>query len=211
MKRLLYIFLCCCILIIITFLLFGDLENRITTYVHSEQSVVTFTFLSLGFLAFDTLLPVPSSLLMILNGKVLGFLGGSLVSWAGSLVSSVLGFYLGRSANPLFDKFFSAQDKTFSNNFFRKYGNMALLVSKALPILSEAVSFVAGTTAMSFKTFLLYSALGHLIISLVYGYLGSFSNSLHSGLITVIIILSTVFLGWLVQYFLKNKQESENK
>jgi len=211
MKRLLYIFLFGCALIIITFLLFEDLEYRITTYVNSEKSVAAFTFLSFSFLSFDTLLPVPSSLLMILNGKVLGLFWGSLVSWVGSLVSSVLGFYLGRSANPYFDKFFSGQDKSFSNNFFRKFGNTAILISKPLPILSEAISFVAGTTTVSFRTFLLYSAIGHLVVSVVYGYLGSYSNSLHSGGITIIILVSTVLLGWLVQFFLKQKSAEKNQ
>ncbi|RDC62504.1 TVP38/TMEM64 family protein [Adhaeribacter pallidiroseus] len=206
MKRLLYIFLFCCILIILTFLLFDDLENWITTYVNSGKTLTTFTLLSFGFLSLDTLLPVPSSLLMILNGKVLGFFLGSMVSWGGTLVSSLFGFYLGQSANPYFDKFFSATDKAFSNNFFRKYGNWAILTSKALPILSEAVSFVAGTAAVPFKTFLLYSAIGHLLIAVVYGYLGSYANTLHSGLITLIIIVGTVVVGWLVQYFLKNKR-----
>ena len=99
----------------------------------------------------------------------------------------------------------------FSNNFFQKFGNLAITISKALPILSEAISFVAGTTAISFKTFLLYSALGHLVVSVIYAYLGSFSNTINSGLVTVIVIVSTVILGWVVQKILKNKHKETNR
>ena len=185
--------------------MFADIEKWIEANLNSDKSIATYTLLSFAFLALDTLLPVPSSLLMLLNGKILGFFFGTLVSFGSSLLSSVFGFYLGRSANPYFDKFFSAQDKAYSNNFFRKFGNTAITISKALPILSEAISFVAGTTSLPFKTFLLYSAIGHLMVSTVYAYLGSFSNTINSGLITVIIIVATVLFSWVVQLILKNK------
>jgi len=205
MKRLLVIFLLCCVLVITTFLLFEDIEHWIQAHINSEKSLATYTLLSFSFLALDTLLPVPSSLLMILNGKILGPFFGTLVSLVSSLLSSVFGFYLGRSANPYFDKLFSTQDKAYSNNLFRKFGNTAITISKALPILSEAISFVAGTTSMPFKTFLLYSAIGHFVVSIMYAYLGSFSNAINSGLVTVVIIVFAILLGWVVQFFLKNK------
>ncbi|QMU27775.1 TVP38/TMEM64 family protein [Adhaeribacter radiodurans] len=211
MKRLFFIFFFCCVLIIATFLMFEDLEHWMAANLHSEQSIATYILLSFSFMALDTILPVPSSLLMILNGKILGPFFGTLVSWCSSLLSSVFGFYLGRSANAYFDKFFSSQDKAFSNNLFQKFGNLAITISKALPILSEAISFVAGTTAIPFKTFLLYSALGHLVVSVIYAYLGSFYNAVNSGLVTIIIILSTVILGWLVQFVMKNKYKASNE
>jgi hypothetical protein len=69
---LLIIFLICCVLITTTFLLFGDLENWIIANANSEQLISTYILLSFSFLALDTFLPVPSSLLMILNGEILG-------------------------------------------------------------------------------------------------------------------------------------------
>lgn len=191
--------------------MFEDLEHWMAANLHSEKSIATYTLLSFSFMALDTILPVPSSLLIILNGKILGPFFGTLLSWSSSLLSSLFGFYLGRSANPYFDKFFSSQDKAFSNNFFQKFGNLAITISKALPILSEAISFVAGTTAISFKTFLLYSALGHLVVSVIYAYLGSFSNAVNSALVTIIIIISTVILGWLVQFIMKKKYKTSNQ
>ena len=207
MKRLLVIFLLCCVLIVTTFLLFENIEHRIQANINSEKSLFTYTLLSFCFLALDTLLPVPSSLLMILNGKILGPFFGSVVSLAASLLSSVFGFYLGRSANPYFDKFFAVQDQAYSNNLFQKFGNMAITISKALPVLSEAISFIAGTTSIAFKTFLLYSAIGHFVVSVMYAYLGSLSNAINSGFITVIIIVFAVLFSWVVQLLLKNKHK----
>jgi len=205
MKRLLFIFLLCCVLVIITFVVFEDLELWMQDHIHSEKSLATYTLLSFTFMALDTLLPVPSSLLMILNGKILGPFFGTLLSLVSSLLSSAFGFYLGRSANFYFDRFFTTQDKAYSNNLFRKFGNTAITISKALPVLSEAISFVAGTTAMPFKTFLLYSTIGHLVVSVMYAYLGTFSNTIHSGLVTVLVIVFAVLFSYVVQLVLKNK------
>lgn len=207
MKRLLVIFLICCVLVVTTFLLFEDLEHWITANINSGKSVFTYTLLSFSFMALDTLLPIPSSLLMILNGKILGPFPGTLLSLVSSLLASVFGFYLGRRANPFFDKFFAAQDKVYSNNLFRKFGNLAITISKALPVVSEAISFVAGTTAMPFKTFLLYSAIGHFVVSVGYAYVGSFSNKINSGLVTSIVIVVAVLFSYVVQLVLKHKHE----
>ena len=185
--------------------MFEDLEFWIQSNINSEKSLFTYTLLSFCFLAIDTLLPVPSSLLMILNGKILGPFLGALVSFFASLLSSAFGFYLGRSANSYFNKFFSAQDQAYSNNLFRKFGNLAITISKALPVLSEAISFVSGTTAIPFKIFLLYSATGHFVVAVIYAYLGSFSNAVNSGLVTIIIIGFAVLLSWVVQLVLKSK------
>jgi len=187
--------------------LFENIEHWIQANINSEKSIFTYTLLSFCSLALDTLLPVPSSLLMILNGKILGPFFGSVVSLAAGLIASVFGFYLGRSANPYFDKFFAVQDQAYSNNLFQKFGNMAITISKALPVLSEAISFVAGTTSIAFKTFLLYSAIGHFVVSVMYAYLGSFSNAINSGFITVIIIGFAVLFSWVVQLIFKTKHK----
>lgn len=210
MKRLLIIFLICCVLIITTFLLFKDLEHWMTANINSGESVFTYTLLSFSFMALDTLLPVPSSLLMILNGKILGPFFGTLLSLVSSLLASMFGFYLGRSANSYFDKFFAAQDKAYSNNLFLKFGNLAVTISKALPVLSEAISFVAGTTSMPFKTFVLFSVIGHFVVAVGYAYLGSFSNAINSGLVTVFVIVFAVLFSYGIQLALKrNHQQKE--
>ena len=189
--------------------MFEDIEHWIQVNINSEKSLFTYILFSFSFLALDTLLPVPSSLLMILNGKILGPIFGTFLSLVSGLLASVFGFYLGRSANPYFDKFFESHDKAYSNQLFRKYGNPAITISKALPVLSEAISFVAGTTSMPLKTFILYSAIGHLIVSVMYAYLGSFSNAIHSGLVTIIIIAFAVLFSWAVQLDIKNKNRKK--
>src|SRR5690349_13072080 len=50
-----------------------------------------------GLLAFDVLLPVPSSFVAVVSGKALGFAGGMALNWVGITLGHLLGFWLARS------------------------------------------------------------------------------------------------------------------
>ena len=146
---------------------------------------------------------------MILNGKVLGFFFGTLLSTTSGVVSSCIGFYLGRKSDSLIDKFFSVKEQQVSTNIFSRYGKPAIPVSKALPIVSEAISFLSGTTGISFRTFFWFSLLGHLVISAVYAYAGSFSSEIDSNLLSGAIILLALFLFWGISKFVNKKALQE--
>lgn len=207
MKRLLSTFLFCCTLIIVAFLLFGDVERWAETNLNSDRSVFTYTALSFTLLLSDILFPVPSSLIMVLNGKILGLLPGTLVSLVAGLLSSSIGFFLGRRTSTFLNKVFTARDKKVSDNLFDKFGNTAIAISKALPVLSEAVSVVSGTTSISFQRFLVYSFVGHLTVSLLYAYVGSYSSSLDSSLVAGVVIISALLISWLIQYLLRKRSQ----
>ena len=205
MKRLVSIFIFCSFIIIIAFLLFGNVEKWVEINLASEKSVVTYTLLSFVLLTSDIVLPIPSSLVMILNGKVLGVFSGAALSLVSGVLSSCIGFYFGRKANAFIDRFFSQSEKEMSRKLFDRFGNIAIIISKALPIISEAISFVSGTASVTFKTFLVYSIVGHFIVSFVYAYVGSLSRSLNSNLIAAVIIISALAVGWVMQSIIMRK------
>ncbi len=206
MKRLLSVFVLCCFTLLITFVLFGQVEQQIEQLLSSKESLLAYAVLSFGFLTLDIFLPVPSSLIMILNGKFLGVWAGTLLSLSSGLMSSAIGFYLGKKVNAYLDKLFAKREKDASNWLFRKFGNLAITVSKALPILSEAISVVAGTTSTKFKVFLFYSFIGHLTVSGVYAFVGNFSTALNSGIVSGIIIMASLAIGWVLQFFVFRKE-----
>lgn len=170
-----------------------------------RQHQRTYWVVSFLVLASDIFIPVPSSLVMILNGKVLGFFFGTVLSTVSGLVSSVIGFYMGKKSGKIINKFFNPEEQKMSNNLFLKYGNSAIVLSKALPIISEAVSFLAGTTGISLKRFVFLSLVGHLIISAVYAYAGSFSTAFNSNLLSAGIILFVLLVSWLLKYLFHQK------
>lgn len=198
-------FFLCCFFVLILFFLFGGYEEQLTLLLESRKNQNIYWIVSFAVLSSDIFIPVPSSVVMVLNGKVLGFFFGMLLSTTSGLVSSAIGFYLGRKSESFIDRFFSEKQQKVSSDLFQKYGLAAITLSKALPIISEAVSFLSGTTAISFRKFLWYSFIGHLIISAVYAYAGSFSSSIDSNLLSGGIIIAVLGLFYVIDRLINKK------
>lgn len=198
-------FFLCCFFVLILFFLFGGYEEQLTLLLESRKNQNIYWIVSFAVLSSDIFIPVPSSVVMVLNGKVLGFFFGMLLSTTSGFVSSAIGFYLGRKSESFIDRFFSEKQQKVSNDLFQKYGLAAITLSKALPIISEAVSFLSGTTAISFRKFLWYSFIGHLIISAVYAYAGSFSSSIDSNLLSGGIIIAVLGLFYVIDRLINKK------
>lgn len=205
MKKLFSVFFFCCFFVLIFYFLLGGFEEEIAIFLESQENINSYSILSFLVLSLDIFVPVPSSLVMILNGRILGIFPAILLSTTSGLLSSTIGFYIGRKSEPLVDLFFSQKEKNLSSRIFLKYGKSAILFSKALPIVSEALSFLSGTTAISFKMFFFYSFVGHMIISAVYAYAGNFSTSMDSNFLSAGIIIIVLFLFWIIEKLLKKE------
>jgi uncharacterized membrane protein YdjX (TVP38/TMEM64 family) len=131
-----------------------------------------------GLLAADLLLPVPSSVLMTLSGALLGTWRGAAVSLAGALGSAVIGFGLcrrfGRGA---FERAVGGGETARVESFFERYGVWAILLSRSVPMLTEAVSCLAGLSRMHWVPFLALSLAGTAPICLVYAWAGRRAGS----------------------------------
>jgi uncharacterized membrane protein YdjX (TVP38/TMEM64 family) len=209
MKKLLSILFFSSLFVVFLFIMFADVEQYISDLLQSPASLAVYSVFSFFFLMSDIVLPVPSSMIMILNGKVLGVFYGTMLSLLSGLFSSCLGFYLGRRSNNLLSRFFSRQDVEEGNSFVARYGSMAIAFSKAIPVLSESVSFVSGTTAISLKNFLLYSFAGHAVVAILYAYVGSLNRAIDSNLISAAIIGLTIVLAWGLQVLIRQGSASQ--
>ena len=211
MKRLIFLFVFVSLVIIITFLLFNGLENKMETWAHSASSAWTYSAISFGLLAGDVLLPVPSSLLMILNGKVLGVVAGASLSLLAGMTASLIGFYLGRKSTRFVNKFFSEKDIAAGNRFFTRFGSFSIAISKFIPILSETISFISGCSEISLRNFLFNSFIGHLFISVTYAFLGYYALSYNSNVLSGIVIGSLLLVTWLFAMISKRYAKNESK
>lgn len=196
MKRFLSLLFLVSLVIIITFLLFSGLESSAQSWAQSAGSSWAYAGISFLLLAGDVLLPIPSSLLMILNGKVLGVVAGASLSLLAGMTASLIGFYLGRKSAPLVNRFFSERDIASGNDFFNRFGSFSIAVSKFIPILAEAISFISGCSKVSLKNFLLYSFAGHLLTSLTYAFIGRFTVTYDSNILAGIVIGAILLLTW---------------
>lgn len=150
-----------------------------------------------GLLVADVLLPVPSSLVMIAHGMLFGIWWGTLLSWSGSVGATLVGFAIGRRGGKLMDRSLSRQDRERADYLLRRWGGLAIIVTRPVPVVAETTAIIAGSTAMSWRMTLISSIAGSLPPALVYAIVGAKAISLNEGFLVFIlgILLAAVF--WL--------------
>jgi uncharacterized membrane protein YdjX (TVP38/TMEM64 family) len=150
-------------------------------------------------LAADLFLPIPSSLIMVLSGAAFGVLWGSVFSLAGSIGGEWLGFELvrkyGRRAS---SKIVGDDELERLSRVFARHGAAVVVVTRALPVVMETMSVVAGLSRMGRGSFLLASLLGTAPIVVVYAYAGAVSRQTGSALPAVIMLIAVAGLGWVL-------------
>ena len=150
-------------------------------------------------LAADLFLPVPSSLIMVLSGAAFGVLWGSVFSLVGSIGGEWLGFELvrryGRRAS---SKMVGDDELERLSRVFARHGAAVVVVTRALPVVMETMSVVAGLSKMSRTTFLIASLLGTAPIVVVYAYAGAVSRQTGSLVPALIMLIAVAGLGWIV-------------
>ena len=151
-----------------------------------------------GLLAVDIFIPVPSSIVMILSGAAFGVVWGSLLAFAGSIGGEWLGFELARKYGTALSTRFigDAQERRRLNDALATHGAAAIAVTRALPVVMETMSLVAGLSTMRRSTFLIASAIGTAPIVVVYAYAGAKSRETGSLVPAIVILMAVAAAGW---------------
>ncbi len=154
--------------------------------------------LLVALLAADLFLPIPSSLVMVLSGAAFGVLWGSIFSLIGSIGGEWLGFELvrryGVSASR---RIVGDEDLEKMRALMARHGAAAVLVTRALPVVMETMSVVAGLSQMSRRSFLVASLLGTLPVAVVYAYAGAVSREVSSLVPAVVMLLAVAGGAWI--------------
>lgn len=151
-----------------------------------------------GLLAIDIFIPVPSSIVMVLSGAAFGVWWGALLAFVGSLGGEWLGFELARRYGAgLSSRFIGdAAEVRRLNHILVTHGAAAVVVTRALPVVMETMSIVAGVSTMPRLTFLVASAIGTAPIVVVYAYAGAMSRETGSLVPAVVILIAVAAAGW---------------
>lgn len=204
MKSLLYPFVISMVLIIALFVAFGDLESSFQQLL-TALTAHPFQYTAISFLLLiaDIVLPVPSSIVMYMNGYVLGAGAGAAVSFAGLLLGSVAGYYTGRLGAAARKK--DADPR--ATRLLRQYGAMAIVLSRGIPVISESVCIVCGYNRMPLRRYIAMNMLGYLPLCVLYAVFGSLSYSKNSFLISFGLSLALAGGMWLLGRRLFNHQK----
>src|SRR5207244_3669497 len=122
-------------------------------------------------LAVDLFLPIPSSIVMVLSGAAFDVLWGSALSLVGSVGGEWLGFELVRRYGRRAPRTIVGDDELDRlGRVFAKHGAAAIAVTRALPVVMETMSVVAGLSTMTRRAFLVSSLASTVPIVFVYAY-----------------------------------------
>ena len=150
-------------------------------------------------LAADLFLPIPSSLIMVLSGAAFGVVGGALLSLVGSIGGEWLGFELVRHYGRRASRRFAGDEEIDRlTRMFARHGAAAVAITRALPVVMETMSVVAGLSAMTRGTFLLASLIGTAPIVFIYAYAGAVSRQTGSTVPGIVMLVAVAGFGWVI-------------
>jgi uncharacterized membrane protein YdjX (TVP38/TMEM64 family) len=150
-------------------------------------------------LALDIVLPVPSSLVMIVSGALFGTLSGAVLALAGSLTGNWLGYEMARRFGWEFlQKREKPADLARMSAVLRRYGPAAIILSRPVPVMTETVSLLSGAMRVDRAVFIGASLAGTVPICFIYAYAGSASwegSTLIPALAAAVVLPA---IGWVI-------------
>lgn len=150
-----------------------------------------------GLLVADVFLPVPSSGVMLAHGALFGVVVGAALSLLGSLGAFAVGFGLGRRGSQTVGRLVSEEERSRADRLLRRWGVLAILVTRPVPILAETTAFVAGTSSLGWRPSLVAALVGSLPAALLYAVAGALAASFATGAVVfaVVVLLGLVALA----------------
>lgn len=128
-------------------------------------------------------LPVPSEVVLPIAGYLVyqgsidfwtAVIVASLGSLVGTMIDFAIGYYLGRPAILRWGKSIRLSEKHLaqSEKWFSKYGPIAVLLARFVPLIRTLIAFPAGIARMNRVKFLAYSFVGIFVWDALLIYLG---------------------------------------
>ena len=177
--------------IIFVFVLFEhDSTQWITSVFNNllslENSTLFIALFIIAILAFDVVLPIPSSIVAVFAATTLGFLAGALVIWLGLMLGCCLAYVIGASTTKLvINRWISYDDFIKSQALADKIGTETLVVLRGVPVLAETSAIAAGLIHFPAGKFLLITGLANAGLALAYGYVGAQADTNYSFLLII--------------------------
>ena len=143
------------------------LAAYITQFINSTGYVSVFILMAMESMVF----PIPSEAVMPFAGfliaqKVFSFFGVIFWSTFGSIVGSLISYYMGfKGGKPFVNKYgkyflLNNEDLEKTENFFKRRGEITIFISRFIPVIRHLISLPAGIAKMDIFKFSLYTIIG---------------------------------------------------
>ena len=144
----------------------------------------------------DVVLPVPSSLIMFAFGAAYGFWIGVGLSMAGCVGASLAGFALGRGGREVVRRFVRDDEYDRASALLDRWGTLALIATRPVPILAETVAILAGASRTSWTRMTATAILGSIVPAILYAWAGSAARKPVDGILIFLLVLAFSGVLW---------------
>jgi uncharacterized membrane protein YdjX (TVP38/TMEM64 family) len=122
----------------------------------------------------DFAFPIPGTIVISAMGYVYGVLLGGVLATVGLMLAGLLGYGVGRICGECrARRWLGSNDYEAGQRLFREGGGWVVALSRAVPILPEVISCMAGLVRMPFKRFVLALSCGCVPMGFVFSAIGS--------------------------------------
>jgi uncharacterized membrane protein YdjX (TVP38/TMEM64 family) len=149
-------------------------------------------------LVVDALLPVPSSIVMVLLGALFGAGAGAALSMIGRVGAAAAGFAIGRGGGQLLGRVSRPDERARADALLERWGWLAIVLSRPVPLLAESVMVLAGASPMRWRRALPAAALGSLPEAVVYGITGAAVATFDRTAAVFLALLAVAGVSWAV-------------
>ena len=176
----------------------------------SQSRLTTGLVVSL-LLVVDLFFTIPSTATIVLSGHLLGFWLGGLFAAVGVVSCGLLGYLLGRRYGEalLHTIVRNPTEQERATAAFKRFGPALLLVARAVPMLPEITSCLAGVSKMPVRKFLAFYCSGtlpYVAIATAAGVYGSIDNPLPA----VVTLAGLNLFLWVTMRWLWTKSRPES-
>lgn len=144
----------------------------------------------------DVVLPVPSSLIMFAFGAAWGFWIGVGLSMAGAVGASLAGFALGRGGREVVRRFVRDEEYDRASALLDRWGTLALIATRPVPILAETVAILAGASRTGWGRMTATAVLGSAAPAILYAWAGSAAREPADGILVFLLVLAFSGVVW---------------
>jgi uncharacterized membrane protein YdjX (TVP38/TMEM64 family) len=170
-----------------------------------READVPAALVGVSLLVADAVLPVPASLVMIAHGALFGVALGTLLSLLGSLGAMLVGFALGRRGGALLTRFVSPQERATADRLLARWGALAIVVTRPVPLLAETTAVVAGASSLGWQRATLAAFAGAVPTAVIYALAGALAVGLGSGALVFAATLAALGGVWLADRHLARR------
>jgi uncharacterized membrane protein YdjX (TVP38/TMEM64 family) len=178
----------------------------------SEINPVYVALAVIALLFADLFIAVPNLTVCILSGYFLGWLTGGLASTAGMMLAGIVGYWICWAIGPkiLIKIYKDPQKLAEMQSIFSEHSASVILMCRALPILPEVVSCLAGANKMPFFRFMAYYSISTIPYSFIAAYAGSKSSLANPtpAILAAIGISIALWFSWFI--FLRRNYPKSN-